>query len=72
MKTNENGWSNTIELNADTYYLKEVTPPKGYALNSAINKITVTAGKTTQYGTNGELKDYPQSDHVRILLGKVD
>lgn len=72
LKTNENGWSNTIELNADTYYLKEVTPPKGYALSSAINKITVTAGKTTQYGTNGELKDYPQSDPVRILLGKVD
>lgn len=72
LKTNENGWSNTIELNADTYYLKEVTPPKGYALNSAINKITVTSGKTTQYGTNGELKDYPQSDPVPIVLGKVD
>lgn len=72
LKTNENGWSNTIELNANTYYLKEVTPPKGYALSSAVNKITVTAGKTTQYGTNGELKDYPQSDPVRILLGKVD
>lgn len=72
LKTNENGWSNTIELNADTYYLKEVTPPKGYALSSAINKITVTSGKTTQYGTNGELKDCPQSDPVRILLGKVD
>ncbi len=72
LKTNENGWSNTIELNADTYYLKEVTPPKGYALSSSINKITVTSGKTTQYGTNGELKDYPQADPVGILLGKVD
>lgn len=72
LKTNENGWSNTIELNADTYYLKEVTPPKGYALSSAVNKITVTAGKTTQYGTNNELKDYPQSDPVGILLGKID
>lgn len=72
LKTNENGWSNTIELNADTYYLKEVTPPKGYALSSSVNKITVTAGKTTQYGTNGELKDYPQSDPVGILLGKID
>ena len=72
LKTNENGWSNTIELNADTYYLKEVTPPKGYALSSAINKITVTSGKTTQYGTNGELKDYPQNDPVNILLGKID
>lgn len=72
LKTNENGWSNTIELNADTYYLKEVTPPKGYALNSAINKITVTSGKTTQYGTNGELKDCPQADPVTVVLGKVD
>lgn len=72
LKTNENGWSNTIELNANTYYLKEVTPPKGYALSSAINKITVTSGKTTQYGTNGELKDYPQSDPVAVVLGKVD
>ena len=72
LKTNENGWSNTIELNADTYYLKEVTPPKGYALSSAINKITVTSGKTTQYGTNNELKDYPQNDPVNILLGKID
>lgn len=72
LKTNENGWSNTIELNANTYYLKEVTPPKGYALSSAINKITVTSGKTTQYGTNGELKDYPQSDPIPIVLGKVD
>ena len=72
LKTNENGWSNTIELNADIYYLKEVTPPKGYALNSAINKITVTSGKTTQYGTNGELKDYPQADPVAVVLGKVD
>lgn len=72
LKTNENGWSNTIELNANTYYLKEVTPPKGYALSSAINKITVTSGKTTQYGTNGELKDYPQADPVAVVLGKVD
>lgn len=72
LKTNENGWSNTIELNANTYYLKEVTPPKGYALSSAVNKITVTAGKTTQYGTNGELKDYPQSDPVAVVLGKID
>lgn len=64
--------SNTVELEAGTYYLKEVTPPKGYALSSAINKITVTSGKTTQYGTNGELKDYPQNDPINILLGKID
>lgn len=72
LTTEESGWSNTVELDEGTYYLKETKAPKGYALNSAINKITVTAGKTTQYGTNGELKDYPQADPVGILLGKVD
>lgn len=65
-------WSNEIELEAGTYYVKETKAPKGYALNSAINKITVTSGKTTQYGTNGELKDYPQADPVAVVLGKVD
>ena len=72
LTTEENGWSNTVELDEGTYYLKETKNPKGYALSSAINKITVTSGKTTQYGTNGELKDYPQNDPINILLGKID
>lgn len=72
LKTKDTGWSNTVELEAGTYYLKEVTAPKGYALSSEINKVTITAGKETQFGTNNELMDYPQSDPVRILLGKVD
>lgn len=72
LKTKDTGWSNTVELEAGTYYLKEVTAPKGYALSSEINKVTITAGKETQFGTNNELMDVPQSDPVRILLGKVD
>lgn len=72
LKTKDTGWSNTAELEAGTYYLKEVTAPKGYALSSEINKVTITAGKETQFGTNNELMDYPQSDPVGILLGKVD
>lgn len=72
LKTKDTGWSNTAELEAGTYYLKEVTAPKGYALSSEINKVTITAGKETQFGTNNELMDYPQSDPVAIFLGKVD
>lgn len=72
LKTKDTGWSNTVELEAGTYYLKEVTAPKGYALSSEINKVTITAGKETQFGTNNELMDYPQSDPVDIFLGKVD
>lgn len=65
-------WSNEIELEAGTYYVKETKAPKGYALSSEINKVTITAGKETQFGTNNELMDYPQNDPVHILLGKVD
>lgn len=72
LKTKDTGWSNTAELEAGTYYLKEVTAPKGYALSSEINKVTITAGKETQFGTNNELMDYPQADPVGILLGKID
>lgn len=72
LKTKDTGWSNTVELEAGTYYLKEVTAPKGYALSSEINKVTITAGKETQFGTNNELMDYPQADPVGILLGKID
>lgn len=72
LTTEENGWSNTVELDEGTYYLKETKNPKGYALNSSVVKVTIKANETTQYGTNNELKDYPQSDPVHILLGKVD
>ena len=72
LTTEENGWSNTVELDEGTYYLKETKNPKGYALNSEVKKVSVKANETTQYGTNGEFKDYPQSDPVDILLGKVD
>lgn len=72
LTTEENGWSNTVELDEGTYYLKETKNPKGYALNSEVKKVSVKANETTQYGTNNELKDYPQSDPVSVVLGKVD
>lgn len=72
LTTEESGWSNTVELDEGTYYLKETKAPKGYALNSEVKSVSVKANNTTQYGTNNELKDYPQSDPVSIVLGKVD
>lgn len=65
-------WSNEVELDAGTYYVKETKNPKGYALNNSVVKVTIKANENSWIGTNGEFKDYPQSDPVRILLGKVD
>lgn len=65
-------WSNEIELDEGTYYVKETKNPKGYALNNSVVSVVVKANESSWIGSNGEFKDYPQSDPVRILLGKVD
>ena len=65
-------WSNEIELDAGTYYLKETKNPKGYALNNSVVSVVVKANESSWIGSNGEFKDYPQGDPVGILLGKVD
>lgn len=66
-------WSNEIELEAGTYYVKETKAPKGYALNPIAVKVVIEAGKNTWLGeASSGFEDYPQSDPVRILLGKID
>lgn len=65
-------WSNEIELDAGTYYLKETKNPKGYALNNSVVSVVVKANESSWIGSNGEFKDYPQSDPIDILLGKID
>jgi len=65
-------WSNEVELDEGTYYVKETKNPKGYALNNSVVKVAIKANENSWIGTNGEFKDYPQSDPVGILLGKVD
>lgn len=65
-------WSNEIELDAGTYYLKETKNPKGYALNNSVVSVVVKANESSWIGSNGEFKEYPQSDPVSVVLGKVD
>lgn len=72
LTTEENGWSNTVELDEGTYYLKETKNPKGYALNNSVVSVVVKANESSWIGSNGEFKDYPQSDPVPVVLGKVD
>ena len=65
-------WSNEVELDEGTYYVKETKNPKGYALNNSVVKVSIKANENSWIGTNGEFKDYPQSDPVLVVLGKVD
>ena len=73
LTTEENGWSNTVELDEGTYYLKETKAPKGYGLNPNTVKVVIEAGKNTWIGEeSNDFVDYPQSDPVSVVLGKVD
>ncbi len=66
--TDKNGKTNTLDLNAGTYWVKELKAPKGYSLNYEVKKVQVSAGKTTTV----TFADIPQMDPIGILLGKVD
>ncbi|WWU66758.1 SpaA isopeptide-forming pilin-related protein (plasmid) [Clostridium baratii] len=68
LKTNASGKSNILTLDAGVYYIKEITPPKGFALDKKIYSIKVNADKLSV----GKYKDRPQADPVSILLRKVD
>lgn len=62
------GKTNALDLNAGTYWVKELKAPKGYALSSEVKKVQVSAGKTTTV----TFADIPQTDPIGILLGKID
>jgi len=66
--TDVNGYAKFENVTAGNYDLKEITPPKGYALDKTIYPVTINSSQTTRV----DVKDYPQSDPVYILLGKVD
>lgn len=66
--TDADGRSNTVELDAGSYYVKEINAPKGYALDKQIYQVTVVSGQTAVVNTT----DVPQSNPIDILLEKVD
>lgn len=68
LTTTSNGTSNTVELKEGNYYVKEITAPKGYILDSTVYPVSITAGNTAVVNT----KDEPKGNSVDILLKKVD
>lgn len=68
MTTNENGDSNTVTLDAGTYYVREGQAPKGYFLDKTVHTVQIKAGETYTL----KVSDKPTMDPVGVLLGKVD
>ena len=68
LTTDASGNTVTLELRAGTYWRRELTAPKGYALDTGVYSFSVTAGNTTTLSVS----DNPQSDPVGVLLKKID
>lgn len=68
LKVKEDGSTDTVELPAGRYYVKELSAPEGYALNEETYTVDITAGNIAV--VNAE--DHPQSDAVSLLLEKTD
>lgn len=63
---NADGTSNTISLPAGTYYVKEITAPKGYNLDTKVYTVTVNSGETATL----RVKDEPIFDPLSFRLQK--
>ena len=68
LTTDASGNTNSMEVSPGTVYVKEITAPKGFALDETVYPVSITGGQNTSI----EVKDIPQSDPIYIMLGKVD
>lgn len=64
----DDGWSNTLTLEANTYYIKEIKAPLNYELDPTIYTVNVTA----ETKTSVTYKDIPLNQPIQILLSKID
>ena len=63
---NANGYSNTVELPAGTYYIREITAPKGYEYSGTVYPLKVTAGSSTNQPLTLNVTDTPKYGYIRI------
>ena len=68
LTTGEDGHAESGDLTAGTYWVREVTAPKGYKLDTHAYKVIVEPGQTVQVN-GGQVKDVPETG--RIDLAKV-
>lgn len=68
LTTKENGETEILELDAGTYYVKEISAPNGYLLNSKVEVFVVRASETTLITVN----DVPKTSVPECIVQKVD
>lgn len=68
MTTDTAGKAQVDHVKRGTYYIKEISPSPGFALDETIYEVTVNSGEIT----TKEVKEAPQSNPVSLLVSKAD
>ena len=68
LTTNANGNTDTVELRAATYYVKETKAPKGFQLDKNVYTMTVKVNETTTL----KVSDKPKVTDSLVELFKID
>lgn len=73
LTTTANGSSNTLTINAGTYYIKEISPSPGYRLATGSYPVTVTYnGNISLSGSDSNIfKEPPLDDPAAIVIKKT-
>lgn len=69
--TNADGYAKTTGLQMGTYYVKETTPAKGYALDGTVYPVQVEPAECAHVN-DGTVYDVPQDDPAIMWVGKID
>lgn len=68
LTTDSNGNTDTVELRAAKYYVKETKAPKGFQLDKNVYTLTVKAGETATL----KVSDTPKGTDTLVELFKID
>ena len=68
LTTDGNGNTDTVELRAATYYVKETKAPKGFQLDKNVYTLTVKAGEISVL----KVSDTPKVTDILLELFKID
>ena len=69
----QDGYSQSVELTEGTYYIKETDAVNsGYALDTNVYTVTVTAGTTFDAPQTWSTKDAPLNDPLGIVINKIN
>lgn len=68
LTTDRDGNTETVEVRAGTLYIKELSAPTGFKLDSTVYTLTVKAGETATL----KVSDTPKATSTEIELFKID